>query len=116
MKEYDLSRGIWLVDRIDYIAIQELSSLNIHPLHQLAKLCVSMGMDYIELKPAEIMIRGVFQIGCIIHCEGFDIVPFMNGMPPDDILGVRLNLTTGKIEEATSPVMYDYSKNDKYDN
>ena len=77
-------QSIWLIDSVDRIGIQKINQLpSIDPLLQVGKICVAMGMDKIRFRSARITIRGIEMIGCMVSCNGYDIVPFVSGIYPD---------------------------------
>lgn len=73
--------SIWLVDAVDLIGIQKINSLPAcDPMRQIGRICVAMGMGRVRLMSVCVMIRGIETIGCMVSCNGFDIVPFVTGI------------------------------------
>ena len=81
---FDSMESIWLIDVIDYVGIQKINRLpDCESLRQVGRMCIAMGMDKIQMKPACVTIGGIQVNGCVITCKGFDIVPFVTGIYPD---------------------------------
>ena len=79
--------SLWLIDAADRVGVQKINRLpDTEPLHQIGKLAVAMGMGKIQLKPATAYIGKIDLTGCMVSCKGFDIVPFVSGIYPDDTL------------------------------
>lgn len=81
---FDSRESIWLIDVIDYVAIQKINRIpDCKSLIQVGRMCIAMGMDKIKMKQACVTIGGIQVDGCVMTCKGFDIVPFVTGIYPD---------------------------------
>ena len=98
------------------MAVQLIKPLQINSFHQFAKICVSMGMDVIKLQVVEVFINGTYRMGCIVACDGFEVVPFLDGLYPDESLqDVEFDLNAIRRSHNTE-ILFNHSKNDTYEN
>jgi len=83
----EVSQSIWLIDAVDKVGIQKINIIpNIDPLQQVGKICTALGMQKIRLEATSIAIGSIDIIGCMVSCAGYDIVPFVSGVFPDEKL------------------------------
>jgi len=92
-----ITNPIWLISNEDKIGVQKLKRLPIPLEKQLAKICISLGMDEIELKHVTVEVYGEILFGTMALCDGFDIVPFVGGMEiSENLLDRKFSLTPPK--------------------